>query len=62
MDKNQDMIDRAAAILEQVAEPSFQHTNQSGALFIEARKIIFKLAGVSGFAEEGKENYQENID
>jgi len=54
MDKTQETIDKAASILEQVAEPMFQHTNQSGALFVEAKAIIFKLAGVSGFKGEGK--------
>lgn len=46
---NQKTINWAAAIIQNAAEPNFNHTNESGALFIKAQNIIFSAAGVSGF-------------
>ena len=49
MTVNQETINHAAAIIQNAAEPNFNHTNESGALFIKAKNIIFSAAGVSGF-------------
>lgn len=62
MDKKQEIIDKAAAIMEQVAEPTFQHTNQAGALFVEAKKLIFEAAGVSGFTKDQQVEPTEEIE
>ena len=59
MTVNQETINHAAAIIQNAAEPNFNHTNESGALFIKAKNIIFSAAGVSGF-EKAFENAFEN--
>ena len=46
------ILKNAASIMEQVAEPGFNHTNENGALFVEAKRIIFRAAGVPGYEEE----------
>jgi len=46
---SQGQIDKAAQIIETVAEPSHKHTNEGGALFIQARAVLFAAAGVTGF-------------
>lgn len=48
--------------MEQVAEPTFQHTNQAGALFVEAKKLIFEAAGVSGFTKDQQVEPVEEIE
>ena len=59
MTVNQETINQAAAIIQNTAEPNFNHTNESGALFIKAQNIIFSAAGVSGF-EKAFEKAPEN--
>ena len=55
---NQKTINWAAAIIQNTAEPNFNHTNQAGALFVKAQNIIFSAAGVSGF-EKALEKAEE---
>ena len=60
MTVDQETINQAAAIIQNAAEPNFNHTNESGALFVKARNIIFSAAGVSGFEkDQGSAQEQE---
>lgn len=51
-EQEKEILKRAAAIIERVAEPGFTHTNEAGALFVEAKQIVFRAAGVPGYEAE----------
>lgn len=51
-EQEKEILKRAAAIMERVAEPDFAHTNEAGALFVEAKQIVFRAAGVPGYEVE----------
>ena len=53
-EQEKEILKRAAAIMEQVAEPEFTHTNEAGALFVEAKRVVFRAAGVPGYEAEAE--------